>query len=230
MAVEGRGIGHVTRDAASKWQVIAALGVTQIIGYGSVFYSFSPFMQPLQRALGADKSVVVGAFSLALLAAAACAILVGRTIDRRGGRAVMTTGSAAAGLLLLMLSQVESVRGLYIIYFGLGCAMAAILYEPAFAVITRIFGADARLAITTLTLIAGFASTGFWPLCQLLIDALGWRGAIMALAGMNLLVCVPLHFFAMPAGAHRRTVADSDPRPDKHATNLGQALKAPAYY
>ena len=60
MAVEGRGTGHVTRDAASKWQVIAALGVTQIIGYGSVFYSFSPLMQPLQRALGADKSVVVG--------------------------------------------------------------------------------------------------------------------------------------------------------------------------
>ncbi len=217
-------------DTGSGWPVVAALGITQIIGYGSVFYSFSPLMQPLQRALGAGKSVVVGAFSLALLAAAICAVLVGRAIDRGGGRYTMAAGSAAAGFLLWMLARVESVPGLYLVYFGLGISMAAILYEPAFAVITRTFGAGARRAITTLTLIAGFSSTVFWPLCQILIDAFGWRNAVMALAGMNLLVCLPLHLFALPRNTAARASAESGTRPHGRASNLAQALRMPVYY
>ena len=79
-----------------SWAVIIGLGLTQIIGYGSVFYSFSLLMEPLQEALGATKSVVVGAFSVALLIAGLCATFIGRTIDRIGGRMVMALGSAGA--------------------------------------------------------------------------------------------------------------------------------------
>lgn len=214
-----------TQPPGSGWALIATLGVTQIIGYGSVFYSFSPLMRHLEQALGASKSGVVGAFSLALLTAALCAVVVGRLIDRGRGRYVMTGGSAAAGVLLVALAYVETLQGLYLVYIGLGVAMAAILYEPAFAVLTQAFGAGARRAITNLTLIAGFASTIFWPLCQLLIESLGWRGALLALAGMNVLVCVPLHLFVLPRGVPRRDVDRSLP-----TQGLQEALRQPVFY
>ena len=142
----------------------------------------------------------------------------------------MAAGSAAASLLLWMLAQVESVGGLYLIYFGLGVAMAAILYEPAFAVINQAFGSGARRAITTLTLIAGFSSTVFWPLCQFLIDSLGWRDAVAALAAMNLLVCLPLHLFVLPRHARPRAAAGPGVRTNVRASNLAEVLRMPSYY
>lgn len=214
-----------TQAPGSGWPLIATLGVTQIIGYGSVFYSFSPLMRPLEQALGASKSAIVGAFSLALLTAAVCAVFVGKLIDGGRGRYVMAAGSAVAGVLLVALAHVESLQRLYLIYFGLGVAMAAILYEPAFAVLTQAFGTGARRAITNLTLIAGFSSTIFWPLSQVLIDAFGWRGAVLALAGMNALICVPLHLFVLPGRAPNRVR-------DRSLTSQGlrEALRRPVFH
>jgi len=217
------------RAGKNAWTIIAALGITQIVSYGTVFYSFSPLMEPVQQALGAGKSIVVGAFSLALMAAALCAVLAGRAIDRHGGKFLMAGGSLAAGLLLLALSQVESVAGLYLVYLGLGVAMAAILYEPAFAVITQAFGPRSRQGITALTLIAGFSSTLFWPLCQVLIDALEWRGAVVVLAGLNLVICLPLHLFVLPRRTIRKPAANNQ-RPGTRAADLRQALKMPSFY
>jgi MFS family permease len=219
----------VKQPAQAGGLLIAALGITQIIGYGSVFYSFSPLMQPLQHGLAAGKGTIVGAFSLALLAAAGCAIFVGRAIDRNGGRRVMAAGSAVAGLLLIALGFADSIAGLYIIYAGLGVAMAAILYEPAFAVLTHAFGPEARRAITALTLIAGFASTVFWPLTQFLVDTFGWRHAVMLLGAANLLVCLPLHARVIPAGRRlkRTAAAGGTSTPD---SGLAQAIRSPVFH
>lgn len=210
--------------------LIVALGTTQIVGYGSVFYSFSPLMQPLQMALAAEKSEVVGAFSLALLVAAGSAVFVGRAIDRAGGRGVMAVGSALAGLLLIVLSRVDTIEGLYLVYAGLGMAMAAILYEPAFAVLTQAFGPEARRAITALTLIAGFASSVFWPLTQFLVQSLGWRHAMLVLGAMNLVVCLPLHAWVLPTRV-RSPASEEGPAGQTGAdVGLGQALRTGAFY
>lgn len=212
------------------WPLIAALGATQIIGYGSVFYSFSPLMQPLQDSLGATKSVVVAAFSLALVTAATCAVFVGKAIDRNGGRRVMAAGSLAAGLLLASLAHVETAVGLYLVYAGLGAAMSAILYEPAFAVLTQAFGTSARKAITALTLIAGFASTIFWPLSQYLVQTLGWRDAVLVLGGFNLLVCLPLHLMVLPPRAQTAEPAAPAPKRLILSSDLSQALRSPVFH
>jgi MFS family permease len=85
----------------------------------------------------------------------------------------------------------------------LGVAMAASLYDPAFATLGRIFGGKARAPITTLTLAGGFASTVSWPATQFLIDAIGWRGAYLVYAALLALVAAPLHAFALPRGRVR---------------------------
>lgn len=188
---------HETITSGS-WQLLLALGVTQIVSWGSIYYAFALLLEPLQRDLGAGRSEVAGAFSAALLISGLCATWIGRTIDRRGGRWVMTAGSLAAALLLAALSQVQSLPLLYLIWIALGAAMAATLYEPAFVVVAQVHRVNYRRALTVLTLFGGFASTVFWPLTTWLIERHGWREAVLWLAAINLLVCVPLHFALLP--------------------------------
>jgi hypothetical protein len=209
-------------DAAHRpgWALIGVLGVTQIVSWGSLYYAFPLLLAPIEQELGWQRASVVGAFSLSLLIAGAAAIPVGMVIDRIGGRAPMAWGSMLAAVLLAVLSRSDSLLMFYALWAGLGVCMAATLYEPAFAVIYRSFGTDARKAVTALTLIAGFASTVFWPLSEWLVASLGWRDALMVLAALNLLVCWPLHRFALPAAV----ASDAVPHPRRRQASLGAAL------
>jgi hypothetical protein len=67
------------------------------------------------------------------------AIPVGRWLDRHGARALMTAGSAAATALVLAWARVTDLGTFYAIWAGIGVVMAAVLYEPAFAVIATWF-------------------------------------------------------------------------------------------
>jgi MFS family permease len=182
------------RSGLASFGTIAALGIAQIVSWGSMFYAFGFLIGPLAEASGTERSSVVAAFSLGLLVSGLLAAPTGLLIDRFGGRGVMTAGSIAGALLLALLSRVDSPPALYAVWAGLGVAMAATLYEPAFAVITRLYAANYRRAITALTLFGGLASTVFWPLTQWLIAAVGWRDALLVLAAINLVVCVPVHW------------------------------------
>ncbi|MEO8165570.1 MAG: MFS transporter [Betaproteobacteria bacterium] len=224
---------HPNRNAPQlrdAWPVICVLGITQIIGYGSVFYSFSLLMEPLQGALGSSKSAIVGAFSFALVVAGLCATHVGSTIDRIGGRQIMTIGSVAAGLLLVALSHVESLFGLYVVYACLGATMAAILYEPAFAVLTGIFGANARRAITMLTLFGGLSSTLFWPLTQHLMAQFGWRDTLLILGALNLVLCAPLHLRYLPRRHPARESGRATGGRNGDSKSLREVLREPTFY
>jgi predicted MFS family arabinose efflux permease len=95
-----------------------------------------------------------------------------------------------------------------------------LLYEPAFAVIYASFGADARKAITALTLTAGFASTVFWPFSQWLVHAVGWREAVSIFALANLLVCAPVHVLFLPV----KSAAGASPAARSRAS-LGSARR-----
>jgi MFS family permease len=208
---------HAT-TAGPSWRLLVALGVTQIVSWGSIYYAFALLLEPLQRDLGAGKSEIAGAFSAALLVSGLCATWIGRTIDRFGGRGVMTLGSAAAAVLLAALSQVQSLSALYAIWLGLGVAMAATLYEPAFVVIAQVYRLGYRRALTVLTLFGGLASTLFWPLTTVLIEAHGWREAVLWLAAVNLFVCVPLHLGLLPRTSGAAT-------PSAQATPGGARLR-----
>ena len=58
----------------------------------------------------------------------------------------------------------SSLAGFYAVWIGLGAGLAATLYTPVFAVVTRRFPDDFRRAIITLTFLGGLASTVFIPL------------------------------------------------------------------
>ena len=173
------------------------LSLAQLITWGSVFYTFALLMEPVERELGLTRAESSLGFSLALLAEGLLAYPVGRLIDRGHERAVMAVGSLAVAAGLLLHSQIQSATGFYAAWMLLGCALAASLYNPVFAVVTRRYPLDYRRAIITLTFLGGLASTVFIPLSAWLIATLGWRHALWVLAALQLLVCLPIHAISL---------------------------------
>ncbi|UQU61287.1 MFS transporter [Couchioplanes caeruleus] len=188
---------------------VAALAVTQTIGYGTLYYSFAVLLRPVAADLHAGTGAVTGAFTLSVVTGAVLAIPVGRLLDRHGGRALMTAGSLVGALALVAYSGVDRLWQLYAVQAGIGAASAAGLYEAAFAVVLTWYTAERRAgALLTITVVAGFASTIFLPLTGRLVDAYGWRTAVLVLAAIQALT-VPLHAVFVrrpgrPVGARTR--------------------------
>lgn len=175
------------------WRITWALAVTQTVGYGVLYYAFSVFVAPMERELGWSRAETSAAFSLALLLSSLVAIPVGRHVDRYGARLLMTLGSVAGVVLVLLWSSVESLAAFYLIQAGIGLVMAAVFYEVAFTVVAVWFRRRRPQAMLVITMMAGFASTIFIPLTTYLIGALGWRDALRLLALILAVVTVPLH-------------------------------------
>jgi len=192
----------VIAEQSRGWAIVAALSVTETVSWGVLYYAFAVVLLPMQRELGFSAAELTGAFSLGVLVAGLAGIAVGRFLDRRGPRALMTAGSVGGALLVVAWSRVESLAAFYALWVAIGVVMAAVLYEPAFTVLAKWF-ADAgerRRAMTALTLVAGLASFIFLPLTQALIDAHGWRSALVILAVVLAAITVPLHALVLRQG------------------------------
>ncbi|MEX0730351.1 MAG: MFS transporter, partial [Aquisalimonadaceae bacterium] len=212
---------------------IAGLGVAQIASWGSLYYSFPQIAEAMSQDLGFSKSGLYGAATLGVLLSGLAAYPVGAAIDRGHGRGLMAGSSVLAGLLLLAWSQVEALIPFYFILAGLGLLQAATLYEAAFAVVARRFGAlNARRGITALTLWGGFASTVFIPLIELLLGTVGWRGALVALGLVNLLLCAGIYWWLINPAADATSAQAEAASPARREARspLRQALRSPVFW
>jgi MFS family permease len=201
------------------WRAVSVLGVTEILSWGALFYPPVLTVPLIAHDHGWSRAFAMGGFSLGLFVGGLVSRYIGATIDRLGGHVVMPLGSliGAAGLTGLVVAQ--SALTYFAVWAVLGIAMAASLYDPAFATLGRIFGAAARAPITTLTLAGGFASTVSWPATQFLIDAIGWRGCYLVYAGLLACVAAPLHAFALPR-KHADRSAPATPEPQRKPAAL----------
>ncbi|HEY8050050.1 MAG TPA: MFS transporter [Ramlibacter sp.] len=186
------------------------LSLAQLVTWGSIFYTFSLLLEPVEHDLHLTRAQSSLAFSLALLAEGIAAYPVGRWIDAGHERAVMTGGSILAGVCLLAHSMVTSLPGFYAVWTGLGLSLAATLYTPVFAIVTRRYPDDFRRAIITITFLGGLASTVMIPVSAWLIAHLGWRGALVVLAALQVLLCAPLHFMQLRNAPRRAVFAHAD--------------------
>jgi hypothetical protein len=207
---------------------VGILAVTQIASWGSLFYAFSVVAPRIGHDLALSPEWVFGAFSWSLLVAGLAATPVGIQVDRFGGRWVMATGSLLSALGLAWLSGAGSLASYYGAWTLIGLAMALTLYEAAFATINRQLGADARRAISHLTLFGGFASTLFWPLTARLDASMGWRSTYLCFAIVQALVCFPLHLWLGGARAQDGVLARVSRRTDGHT--LAQAVRHPVFW
>lgn len=180
------------------WRAVSVLGVTQILAWGILFYPPVLMMPLIAADRGWSLAFAMAGFSLALLVSGFVAPTIGGWIDRFGGHVVMAAGSlvGAAGLVLLVHATNPM---LYVaVWVVIGVAIAANLYDPAFATLGRIFGAAARRPITALTFAGGFASTVSWPATQFFLSMTDWRTTYLIYAAVLALVAAPLHAFVLP--------------------------------
>lgn len=216
------------------------LAFTETVSWGILYYAFSVFLVPMRDEFGWSAAAVTGAYSLALLISGLAAPFVGRWLDRRGPRALMTAGSLLGALLVVAWSRVGDLTLYYLIWAGIGLAMAATLYEPAFATVTRWFERDRSRALLLVTVAAGFASTIALPLSGWLVDRFTWRTALLVLAAILAVATIPPHALLLrrrpedlgllPDGAAPRQDAAVDAQAVfSEGVSVGDALRDPAF-
>ncbi|WP_335341069.1 MFS transporter [Rhodoplanes sp. Z2-YC6860] len=183
---------------ASRPVTVTALGIAQILGWGTSFYFPAVLAPPIVADTGWPLSWVVSGTSVGLLMAGLIAPKVGSIIDRHGGRPVLAVSSLlyAAGLSCIGLAP--SLPFYLLGWILLGGGMGTGLYDAVFAALGKLYGKDARAPITNLTLFGGFASTVCWPLSAFLAETFGWRSACLAYAALHLIICLPLQMSVMP--------------------------------
>jgi MFS family permease len=210
--------------------VIAALGVTQILAWGSSYYLPAVLAAPIARDTGWPPTWVVGGLSLGLLVAALIAPRVGRAIEHHGGRPVLALSAVAIGIGQAGLSMAPNLIIYIVSWLMIGVGMGTGLYDAAFGALGRIYGRDARAAITALTLFGGLASTVCWPLSAFLLAEIGWRGACAVYAAIQLGLALPLYLFVIPGAESTHATSSDDrnrearPTPEKPSPSLLAAL------
>lgn len=224
------------------WRIAWALAITTTIGYGVLTYGFGVFTLPMETELGWTRAQTSGAFSLALLVAGLAAFPVGRWVDARGARGLMSLGSLAGSVLVLTWSYVDSLPELYLVQAGIGLVMATVLYDVAFTVIATWFRRDRIRALLLVTMVAGLASTIFIPLATGLVEAFGWREALRILALLMAVIAVPLHAIVLrdnprrlgfePDGRTQRAPASqvAASEPEEHSVTAREAVRSRVYW
>ncbi len=206
-----------------------ALALAQLVAWGTLFYSFAILVEPMGVEFGWSKAEMNGALSLGLAVTGTASYTVGRWIDRRGGRLLMTVGSILGAILLALWAQITALWQLYAVWAAIGAVSAMVLYDPVFAVVARVFSSDYRRAITTITLLGGLASTVFIPLSQVLVELLGWRHALLALAAIQLPLCAGIPWFLLRGREASGSIAP--PIGDiRSAGVVGRALRQPTFW
>jgi len=225
-------LGEFVRHPATA--AILALGITQIIAWGTTLYALGVLGKPIAADTGWSQSLVFGGLTVGLLVSSATSTFVGRLVDRRGGRMTMSIGSVLVAVGLVLLALVEGPYTYLAAWAFLGLAMRMSLYDAAFAALVQVTPSRGRRAISYLTLFGGFASSVFWPIGHALNSAYGWRTTLIVFAAVNLLVCLPLHWLGLARretpeqAAHARSAdaaaAPSDPPLEGPARTIAMVL------
>ncbi len=231
------------------WVQIWIISFTELVSWGILYYAFSVLIVPMGNDMGWTRVQMTAAFSVGGLVAGLCGIPVGRWVDLRGARALMTAGSVLAVLLVLAWAGVQSLPVFFLIWAGIGVAMAAVLYEPTFVIAATWFRRDRNRAMAVLTFVGGLASVVFLPLTSWLEQSFGWRECLVVLAAiMAITTIVPHYLFVRhrpedldlePDGALRIEVLHESsgssttpprPRPATPEVTLGDALHVPSFW
>jgi MFS family permease len=189
------GAAALPRSALRR--VLVVLCTTEVVSWGVLYYAFPVLAPSIAADTGWSHSTLTAAFSAGLVVCGLVGIPVGRWLDRRGPRVVMTVGSLLAVGGLVGIATATAVWWFLLAWLVAGAGMAGVLYQPAFAALTRWWGPRQITALTAVTLVAGLASTVFAPLTAALVHRMDWRQSYLVLAAVLAVITVPAHAFGL---------------------------------
>jgi MFS family permease len=189
---------RATESPRLPWGLAWRLAAGQICAWGTFYYTFTVVVGPMEQGTGWTRTFLNLGLSIGLLTWGLAAYPAGLWIQRHGARGLMAASSVLGGVAFIGLGLTPSPAFYIGAWIAIGAAMAGLLYDPAFAMITTAFGEHYRRGITLITLVAGLASTVFIPLSQFLVSRLGWSHTFLALGVVQLGFGFPLHAFGLP--------------------------------
>jgi MFS family permease len=205
-------------NARFRASVLAVgLGCAQLIAWGVLYYAITVLAEPMRTELDLSKNEVFGSFTGALVIAGALAPWSGRMLDRFGGRSVLVASALVGASSFFLLARASSFLELALGWAMAGVAMSMGLYDVCFAAIGQLERSSYRSVVTSVTLIAGFASTVSWPLSNYLLSTAGWR-SVCDFYALGMLLCAVLYLVVLPR--------DAQPRPSPRHAELEPATSA----
>jgi len=210
---------------------VMPLAVAQTIVWAAMYYSFPALLPQWEDDLGWSKAEISGAFTAALIVTAVFAPMAGRLIDRGAARLIHPGGAVLGAVLLGLLSRVTELWQFYAVWLGLGLAMSVCLYEACFAIVMTTVGSRARIAITAITLVAGFAGTVSFPSAHFLAELYGWRGAVQCFGLAVVVLAIPLMLLGLRLLERHRVVEEEPAGPAATDAELRAAVtRRPAFW
>jgi MFS transporter, OFA family, oxalate/formate antiporter len=192
------------------WFVVAGAFAVCFAGFGSA-YSFSAFVESLQRDFAASRGSVSLVFSLAGFLYFSLGIVSGPLADRWGSRRLAVGGMIVTAIGLGSASMAHNLTEVYVAYglgvgLGVGCA-----YVPALGAVQRWFvkrrGFASGIAVSGI----GIGTLVMPPLVSLFIATLGWRNAYLGLGCLVAVLGVGLALLIENDPRDRGLAADGDP-------------------
>ncbi|MFM9941304.1 MAG: MFS transporter [Hyphomicrobiaceae bacterium] len=206
-------------------RAVHALGITQITAWGTSFYCLGVLGNPIAKEMGWTRAQVFLGFTIAVLVMGLISTTVGRAIDRYGARGLMSIGTVVVSAALAALAFVQDHASYLAVWALLGVGMRLCLYDAAFAALVQVAPSRGRTAISYLTLYGAFASSIFWVIGHYLAEQVGWRQTLLIFALVNLVICLPLHWFGL---ARRESASTAAMAPTAQAVAEGPALEGAA--
>jgi len=186
VVVSGNSAGFNAR-VFHGWFVVAAAFAVTFVGFGCA-YTFSAFVQSLQKDFGASRGSVSLVFSLAGFLYFGLGVVSGPLADRWGARRLAVIGMIVTGVGLAVAGMARSLAEVYAAYglgvgLGVGCS-----YVPAIGSVQRWFvrrrGLASGLAVSGI----GVGTLVMPALASLFIADLGWRNAYFVLGGLAVVI------------------------------------------
>lgn len=178
-------------------RALVSLCVTEVTSWGVLYYAFPVLAPSISADTGWSVPAVTAGFSLGLVVSAVAGVPVGRLLDRVGPRPVMTGGTLLAVPATLARAGARTLPEFFAAWVVAGLAMSAVLYQPAFAALTRWYGPRRVAALTILPLAAGLASSVYAPVTAALVEHLSWRQTYAVLAAMLAVITLPGHLLGL---------------------------------
>jgi OFA family oxalate/formate antiporter-like MFS transporter len=217
------------------WLVVAGAFAVTFVGFGSA-YTFSAFVESLQRDFAASRGSVSLVFSLAGFLYFGLGIVSGPLADRWGSRRLAVAGMLLTAAGLALASAARSLAEVYVAYglgvgLGVGCS-----YVPVLGAVQRWFvkrrGFASGLAVSGI----GVGTLVMPPLASFFIEVLGWRNAYLALGALAAIIGTGMALLIEDDPRDRGLAPDGGPsQSDPQAAmqppgaSVGQAIRSPLF-
>jgi sugar phosphate permease len=175
--------------------VLLATAILHAMGAGEYYYGFSVFYTPIITEFGWSSAVTAGAFSLSRLEGGLEGPIIGWLVDKYGARKLMLFGLVFTGLGFILMTKVDSVLLLYLVYGG----VLSIGHNTGFthaltSMIAQWFIKKRSRAMSIYAVAAGVGGAAIVPLLAKLIGAYGWRMTAIFCGLSYWIIGIPLYF------------------------------------